>query len=95
MTTKLGFKAIMTEKPDNVIPIKPPIQTFIPPSLELKVNEMMRKERARLVKVLSEIEVPAVSDHKTGAILEFPGFRPFLDDIINAIKSLDDVDNNW
>lgn len=92
--TKLGFKTIM-EKADNVIPIKPPIQTFIPPSLENKVKDLMRDERARLVKALSQIEVPAVTDHKTGAVLEFPGFRPFLEDIINAIKSLDDVDNNW
>lgn len=94
--TKLGFKTIMMEKPaGNVVPIKPTIQTFTPPSLEYKIKELMRKERSRLVDALSKIEVPAVSDNKTGAILEFPGFRPFLNDIIDAIKSLDDVDNNW
>jgi len=93
--TKLGFKTIMVEKPSNVVPIKPPIQTFTPVTLEYRVKELMRKERAKLVQTLSKIEVPAVRDNTTGNILEFPGFRPFLNDIIDAIKSLDDVDNNW
>lgn len=95
MISKLGFKTIMVDKTDNVIPIKPPIQTIAPQTLELRVKDLMRKERSRLVTVLSKIEVPAVTDHKTGAVLEFPGFRPFLEDIIEAIKSLDNVDNNW
>ncbi len=93
--TKLGFKTIMLEKADNVVPIKPPIQTFTPATLEHRVKELMRKERAQLVQTLSKIEVPAVRDNATGNVLEFPGFRPFLNDIIDAIKSLDDVDNNW
>jgi hypothetical protein len=76
----------------EVIPL---FKSFAPETLAYRIKQEVRQERERLIEALSRIEPPAVRDHTTGAVLEFLGFRPFLNDIIKAIQDLDDIDNNW